>query len=116
MEFHGDNQLSIVMKADGQTAIVDLTRDGAGPDAANPVLRERVSNREMQGRQVEARYLFYPEGRAPSSLPHQSIRIISRQDTNMRLELLDQPPTEGKFLIKGDVLTTANSSGGFARY
>ncbi len=34
----------------------------------------------------------------------------------MRLELLDQPPTEGKFLIEGDVLTTANSSGGFARY
>ena len=120
MEFHGDNQLRLITKVGGQNATVNLMRKGAVPDAANLILGEWVGNREMQGRQMEAHYLFYPAGKALFLLPFLTqAGHFSIQGTNMRLLLPNHPPADGKFQIQGDVLTTPSPSGGgyrFARY
>jgi hypothetical protein len=120
MEFHGENRLDLTTKAGGESATVNLTRKGAAPDAAHPILGEWVGSREMQGRQMEAHYLFYPAGKTLFLLPFltQAGHFVI-QGANMRLELPNHPAAEGRFRIEGDVLTTPSPSGGgyrFARY
>jgi hypothetical protein len=120
IEFRGNNQLRLIIKAEGLTGAMNLTRKGAAPDITNSILGEWVGTQEMEGRLMEAHYLFYPAGKCLFLLPfltkpgHFAIR-----GTNMRLELPNHPPAEGKFGILGDVLTTPSPSGSgyrFTRY
>jgi hypothetical protein len=120
LEFRGDNQLRLIAKAGGQSATMNLTRRGTARDAANPILGEWVQAREIQGRKMEAHWIFYPGGRGLLLLPFMTQPgRFSIHGTSMRLELPRHPPAEGKFQIEGDILTTPSPSGGgyrFARY
>jgi hypothetical protein len=63
MEFHGEHQLRLITIAGGQRATLVLTRKGRVHDAANPILGEWVGSQEMEGRRMDAHYLFYPAGK-----------------------------------------------------
>lgn len=109
IEFTDQNQLRM--------AGLPLTRKGAAPDSANPILGEWVGKRDMDGRQLEAHYLFYPAGKCLFLLPFlTSPGRYSIRGSSMRLELPNHRPAEGKFQIEGDVLTTPSPSGSGYRF
>jgi hypothetical protein len=104
MEFAGEDRLRL--------AELQLIRKGVAPDASHPVLGEWVGTREMSGRQLEVRYLFYPNGKSLLLVPFQTgPGRYSIRGSTMRLELPGHETSEGKFQIDGDVLTTPNQSG-----
>jgi hypothetical protein len=47
-------------------AEIALKRQGAAPDASHPILGEWVGKSEMNGRQLEVRYLFYQRAIDPA--------------------------------------------------
>jgi hypothetical protein len=109
MEFAGLDHLRL--------ANIDLTRKGAAPDANNPILGEWVGTSEMNGRQLEAHYLFYPTGKCLLLLPFQTgPGRYSIRGSTMRLELPDHQAAVGKFQIEGDVLTTPGQNGSGFRF
>ena len=109
MEFVGLDQLRL--------AEIALKRQGAAPDASHPILGEWVGKSEMNGRQLEVRYLFYPSGKSLFLLSFlTSAGRYSIQGSTMRLELPDYQAAEGKFLIEDDVLTTPGPSGSQYRF
>ncbi len=90
-----------------------LTRQGAAPDAKRPIIGEWAGTREMNGRQLEARYLFYPAGKCLFLLPFLTLPSgrYSIRGSTMRLELPERQTAEGKFEIEDDVLTLPGPSG-----
>lgn len=109
MEFMGQDQL--------QLAEVVFRRQGAAPDASHLIFGEWVGKREMNGRQLEARYFFYPAGKCLLLLPFMTRPgRYTIQGSTMRLELPDQQAAEGRFQIEGDVLTTPGPSASRYRF
>src|SRR5215469_4103265 len=110
MEFRG-HQLRLTMKAEGQSRTLILTRQGAAPDSANPILGEWVGSQEMDGRRLESHYLFYPGGKGLFLLPFLTKPgRFSIQGTTMRFELPNHTPATGEFRVESDTLRTPSPS------
>ncbi|HVO98733.1 MAG TPA: hypothetical protein VMT15_11735 [Bryobacteraceae bacterium] len=110
MDFTGADRLRL--------AEANWTRAGAAPDPGNLILGEWVGKREMDGRPMEARYLFYPGGKFLFLLPFRTPAPgrYSIQGSIMRLELPGRKPAEGPFKIDGDMLSTPSAGGSGYRF
>jgi hypothetical protein len=111
MEFVGQDQLRL--------ADVVFRRNGAAPDPSRPIVGEWVGRREMNGLQLEATYLFYPDGKYLFLLPFTtSPGRYSIQGSTIRLELPGNQVAD-EFRIAGDMLTSSGPGGSryrFGRY
>lgn len=108
-EFTRKNQLRL--------SEVLLTRQGAVPDANNLLLGEWLGTREMNGRPLEMRYLFYPAGKCLFLLQFTTSHgRYSIRGSTMRLDLPGHHVAEGKFQIEGDKLTLPGPSGSQDRF
>ena len=116
MEWSGTGKLRL---KSGDVSL-ELARQGSVPDAKIPILGEWTTPREMGGKMLLVRYLFYPAGKGLLLIPFikQSGRY-SIHGESIRLELPGKHPVEGKFKVDGDVLTIPGANSGqsrFARY
>jgi hypothetical protein len=117
MEWSGNDKLRL--KTGGGPG-VELARAGQAPDVDHPILGEWTSSREMSGRTMQARHLFYPAGKGLLLLPFlKQSGSYSIRGESIRLELPGRDPVEGKFTVNSDVLTIPGPNSGesrFARY
>ena len=98
----------------------ELARVGDPPDPANPILGEWIENREMNGRPMVARYLFYPRGELLLLIPFATQRgsyAISGSTLHLQTPRRD---SESRFTLAGDRLTLSDLQTGreshYARY
>ena len=66
LKWHGDSNLNL---ADGSPSGTELTRVGARTDDSNPIIGEWIVNQEMEGRTLEAHWLFYRGGKSLFVMP-----------------------------------------------
>ncbi|HEY6391305.1 MAG TPA: hypothetical protein VIX89_08510 [Bryobacteraceae bacterium] len=117
MEWPGKDKLRL--KASGGPW-VELTRAGPAPDVKNPILGEWTSSREMAGKTMEVRYLFYSAGKGLLLIPFlKQSGSYSIRGESIHFELPGRDPMEGKFKVDGDMLVIPGPNTGesrFARY
>lgn len=83
----------------------EFTRKGAQADPSNPILGEWNGTRDMGGRQVEMRWLFYPSGKSLMLIPFATVHgHFTIEGTTIRFQLPREPLPSGDFELKGDVL------------
>jgi len=116
LKWLGDNKV----RWETEEGVAELERVGNRSDPGNPIIGEWIENREMGGRNVEARYLFYAHGEVllliPMSIQHGTYSI-----SGSALHLERQGLTrEFKFKLADKLLTVSASDGGqklsLARY
>ena len=116
MEWSGTDKLRLKT---GDVSI-ELARQGSAPDPKIPILGEWTTPREMGGKILLVRYLFYPAGKGLLLIPFvKQSGSYSIRGESIRLALPGRNPVEGKFKIDGDVLTIPGAHNGdsrFARY
>ena len=117
LKWLGDNKLRL--EAEGSAT--ELARVGDRSDAGNPIIGEWIENREMGGRNLEARYLFYARGEVllliPFAIQHGSY-TISGSALHLKIPGLKKP--EFRFKLADNSLTLSDPEGGqeshYARY
>ena len=101
-EFVGEDKLRL-SKAGGLAG--ELTRRGPVTDPFNPIIGEWNGRQDINGHQVELRWLFYPNRKTllliPFNVEHGHFAI---EGANIRFQLPGQKLPEGHFEIDGDVL------------
>ena len=119
LKWLGDNKLNLVSEA----AVIELARVGDRANADNPILGEWIENRKIEGRNFEAHYLFYPDGKLLLIMPfvteHGSYTI-----SGSALHIIKTgPKPESRsylFELSDNLLTLSESGGGhkdrYARY
>jgi hypothetical protein len=117
MQWLGSDKLRL---KSGGDLWLELTRQGPTPDVKIPILGEWASLRDISGKAMPVRYLFYPAGKGLLLIPFlkESGSYVIRGES-IRLELPGRGPAEGKFKVDGDVLTIPGPNSGesrFARY
>jgi hypothetical protein len=97
---------------------MELARKGQRPDASNPIQGEWAGSREMDGRKLEIRHLFYPAGKSLLLIPFLTQQgSYSIMDGNIRIELPGRAAISGKYTVEGDVLTIPGPRGsGVSRF
>jgi hypothetical protein len=114
IEFQGLGRLSM---ATGEGGVMAMTRQGAAPDAANPLLGEWTAPREMNGQHVVCRYIFYPGGKALLLIPFLTkTGRYTIQGTRMKIDIPTLGATEGTYQRSGDFLTLPLGRTGKVRY
>jgi len=117
LKWLGDNKL----KLETEGGVTELARVGDRSDPVNPIIGEWIENREMGGRNLKARYLFYARGEVllliPFAIQHGSY-IISGSALHLKIPGLKKP--EFRFELADNSLTLSDSEGGqeshYARY
>ena len=117
LKWLGDNKL----KLETEGGVTELARVGDRSDPVNPIIGEWIENREMGGRNLKARYLFYARGEVllliPFAIQHGSY-IISGSALHLKIPGLKKP--EFRFKLADNSLTLSDSEGGqeshYARY
>lgn len=100
--------------------VAKLQRVGNRSERENPIIGEWIEHREMDGRNVEARYLFYPSGEVLLLIP-MSIQHGTYSTSGSALRFESQGLTlEFKFKLTDSLLTVSESDKGqkfsLARY
>jgi hypothetical protein len=94
----------------GQARAVELLRQGTAPYPHNPIVGEWIEHREMEGRQLEAHWLFSGGGKVLLLIPfvtshgHFSIRGSAIHMEFLPPSALAQTPMSGTFEVSKDVL------------
>lgn len=107
IEFVGEDKLHF--RPPGNNAAepksVELVRKGARPDSSNLLIGEWNGTRDLGGRQVEMRWLFYPSGKSLLLIAFYTDHgHFSVEGAKIRFELPREKLPEGHFDIDGDVL------------
>jgi hypothetical protein len=117
LKWLGDNKLRL----ETEWGVTELARVGDRSDPGNPIIGEWIENREMGGRKLEARYLFYARGEAllliPFAIQHGSY-TISGSALHLKIPGLKKP--EFRYKLADNSLTLSDPEGGqeshYARY
>lgn len=117
LKWLGDNKVRWEIDGDG---VAELERVGKRPDPGNPIVGEWMENREIGGRTLETRSVFYPRGEVLLLIP-MSVQHGTYSTTGSALYLKQQGLTrQFKFKLAGNLLTVSASKGGqefrLARY
>jgi len=114
MEWSGKDKLRL---KSGGDLWLELTRQGPTPDVKIPILGEWASLREISGKAMPVRYLFYPAGKGLLLIPFlKQSGSYSIQGDSIRLELPGRGRVEGKFKVEDSVLTIPGPNSGEARF
>jgi len=116
VKWTGDNKLSLASEA----SVIELARVGDRADAGDPLLGEWIEHREMDGRKLEAHWVFYPGGKLlfimPFAIQHGS-NTISGSAIHFKVTGLDP---EFRFELTDKLLTLSELKGNqehrYARY
>jgi hypothetical protein len=91
------------LTAGGTTS--QFTRKGAQADPSNPIIGEWNGTRDMGGRQVEMRWLFYPSGKSLILIPFRTDHgHFMIESTRIRFEWPTELLPSGNFELDGEVL------------
>jgi len=115
LELEWDNADRARIEDEAAGKSIELVRLGKAPDSQNQLAGEWTTTREWNGRSYPARAVFFESGRVVWIThlrdEHGSYSI---HDQNIRLEMPNRPPLEGKFALGGDRLTLPNPKGGLS--
>ena len=117
LQWLGDNKLRL----ETEGSVAELARVGDRSDPGNLIIGEWIEQREMGGRSLKARYLFYARGEAllliPFAIQHGSY-TISGSALHLKIPGLKKP--EFRFKLADNSLTLSDTEGGqeshYARY
>lgn len=117
LKWLSDNKLRL----ETEGGVIELARVGDRSDPVNPIIGEWIENREMGGRKLEARYLFYARGEVllliPFTIQHGSY-TISGSALHLKIPGLKKP--EFRFKLADNSLTLSDPEGSqeshYARY
>jgi hypothetical protein len=86
-------------------ATSQFTRKGAGVDPSNPIIGEWNGTRDMEGHQLEMRWLFYPSGKSLMLIPFLTDHgHFTTEGTTIRFEFARDLLPAGHFELNGDML------------
>jgi hypothetical protein len=117
LKWLGDNKLSL----EGDGGVLELARIGDRPDAGNPIIGEWTGHREIDGRNLEVRYLFYLGGKLlllmPGVTQHGSYTITG---SALQLKRMSGAKSKLRIVLTDNLLTLSEAKGGhedrYARY
>lgn len=114
IEFVGDKTLRMMPAG---APPIELARQGNRLDAANPILGEWTAPREVNGKKLESRYIFYPSGKALLLLPIATkTGVYSVQGAKMKIDIPGLSSSEGSFQRAGDALLLPMGKAGRVKY
>lgn len=97
-------------KTSNQT--VSLTRMGKMPDSEHPIVGDWETQRMVDGNQVDALCIFYPDNRNLWVIKLKSAQgTYSVSGDLIKLQIPEHPAAEGSFAIDGDTLLLPNPGG-----
>jgi hypothetical protein len=113
LKWLGDNRL----RWEAEGGVAELARVGDRSDPDNPIIGEWIENREMGGRNLEARYLFYARGEVllliPMAIEHGSYTISG---STLHLKQGAQTSESGFKLADNLLIISAPKGGQNSRY
>jgi hypothetical protein len=109
VEWRGDNLLSWKLPDGGGE---QLTRQGPVVDPKRLIVGEWTGPREMAGRKLEVRWIFYATGKSLLLIPFQMQHgRYSIEGGTIRIEVPGRGPVQGKFRVLGNMLTIPGPNG-----
>lgn len=113
LELEWDNQDHARIDDEAAGKSIELVRVGKSAGSKNPLSGEWKTTREWKGQAYPALAVFLAGGRVIwVTRVHAEHGRYSVQNQNIRLEIPNRPPVEGRFALTGESLTLPNPRGG----